>query len=201
MYKLNHMIEAELAKIWQSSPNQARVKFDKSRLLLEVESSMTHFHRKIKFRDIREQAIAIFMMPVFVYAALTIPHVVSKVASGLIVLLGIYLVVRIRAAKKYKPGGVTETYVDYLHKTREYLEIQRKMLDSLHLWFLLPSMMLVFLFLAGFIGVPGKTTSLIKAAIANVVVHVATFIIAKLDVQSQFAHRLEKVNELIKVME
>lgn len=195
------MIEAELAKIWQSSPNQERVKFDKSRLLLEVESSMDHFHRKIKFRDIREQTIAIVMMPVFVYTALTIPHVVSKVASGLIVVLGISLVVRIRATKKYKPGRVTETYVDYLYKTREYLQIQRRMLDSVHLWFLLPSMMLVFLFLAGFIGVPGKATSLIEASIANVVAHVVVFIIAKLDVQSQFAHRLEKVDELIKVME
>jgi hypothetical protein len=201
MHKLNQMTEAELTKIWQSSTNQERLKFDKSRLLLELQSSMDHFHRKIKFRDIREQAIAIVMMPVFVYTAFTIPHVVSKVASGLIVVLAISLIVRIRAAKEYKPGDLTETYVNYLYKTREYLQIQKRMLDSLHVRFLLPSMILVFLFLSGFLGVPGKATSLVEASIANVVVHVVVFIIAKLDVQSQFVNRLEKVDELIKAME
>jgi hypothetical protein len=115
--------------------------------------------------------------------------------------LAISLIVRIRAAKEYKPGDLTETYVNYLYKTREYLQIQKRMLDSLHVRFLLPSMILVFLFLSGFLGVPGKATSLVEASIANVVVHVVVFIIAKLDVQSQFVNRLEKVDELIKAME
>ena len=195
------MTEEELVKIWQSSPNQERVMFDKSRLILEVQSSMDHFHRKVKFRDIREQAIAFIIMPVFVYAAFSIPYITSKVASVLIVALGISLVVRIRSAKKHKPTGVTETYINYLHKSRAYLLIQRRLLDSVHFWFLLPSMALVFLFLAGFIGVPGKSTAILEASIANVIIHVFVFIIAKLDVQKQFTPRLEKVDVLIQVME
>lgn len=195
------MIESELTKIWQSSPNLERVKFDKSRLMLEVQSSIDQFHRKIKFRDIREQTIALIMMPVFLYVAFTVPYIISKVASVLIVALAVSLVVRLRAAKKYKPAEVTESYLSYLFNTRTYLQHQQRMLESVHLWFLLPSMTFVFLFLFGQFGVPGKSMAILEGSIANVVAHVVVFIIARLDVQRQFTSRLEKVNKLIKVME
>jgi hypothetical protein len=194
-------MEEELIKIWQSSPNQELVKFEKSRLILDVQSAMDHFHRKVRFRDIREQAIAFITMPVFVYAAFSIPYIITKVASILIVLLGVFLVIRLHTTKRHQPCEVRETYVNYLYRTREYLLIQKRMLSSAHYWFIIPSMALVFLFLVGFIGVPGKSTSILQASIANVVVHAVVYIVAKLDVEKQFTSRLEKVDALINVIE
>jgi len=42
-------MEEELIKIWQSSPNQERIKFERSRLMMDVQSSMDDFNKKIKF--------------------------------------------------------------------------------------------------------------------------------------------------------
>ncbi len=103
------MIEEELIKIWQSSPNQERVKFEKSRLMIDVQSSMDHFHRKIKYRDLREQIAVAIIIPVFAYYAYSIPHLLSKVASVLIIGYALFVAIRIKKAKKHKPGAIAET--------------------------------------------------------------------------------------------
>ena len=51
------MIEDELVKIWQSSPNQERVKFEKSRLMIDVQSSLDRLHRFVKYRDLMDTMI------------------------------------------------------------------------------------------------------------------------------------------------
>jgi len=195
------MIEQELIKIWQSSPNQERVKFDRSRLMIDVQHSINHFHRKIKYRDIREMLAVVIVSPAFVYAAFAIPYVLTKIASVLIIGLGITTVVRLRNAKKYKPNELTETYLGYLQKTRQYLLVQKKMVDSVLFWFILPCMSFVFLFLAGFIGVPGKSEAILEASIANVVVSGIVYIANRVSVYKEIIPRLEKVEELIPVME
>src|SRR5882762_8339565 len=113
------MIEEELIKIWQSSPNQERIKFEKSRLMIDVQSSMDRLHKNIKYRDLREQIAVAVVIPAFAYTAYAIPHLLSKAASLLIVGWAIYISIRLRNAKKHKPGAFTETYLDYLHKTKD----------------------------------------------------------------------------------
>jgi hypothetical protein len=62
-------MEDELVKIWQSSPNQERVKFEKSRLMIDAQSSIDRLHKEIRFRDIKEQIAVIIVIPAFAYAA------------------------------------------------------------------------------------------------------------------------------------
>jgi len=40
--------------------------------------------------------------------------------------------------KKHKPGAFTETYLEYLHQTRNYLLVQKQLLDSVLYWYILP---------------------------------------------------------------
>jgi len=93
------MMEEELIKIWQSSPNQERIKFEKSRLIIEVQTGMDRVHRKIKFRDMSEQLAIVLVVPVFIYSAVTSPYLLSKIASILIVAWGIFVAIRLRAAR------------------------------------------------------------------------------------------------------
>jgi hypothetical protein len=195
------MIEDELVKIWQSSPNQERVKFEKSRLMIDVQSTLDHLHKKIKYRDLSEQIAVLIISPVFAYYAYRIPYTLTKIASVLIILWGIYVIIRLRKAKKHKPGAFTETYLEYLHKSREYLSIQKQLLDSVIYWYILPGTALLFLFLMGFIGVPGKSNYIIRTSIGNVVVAVAIYFLNKRAVKIQLLPRLEKIDALIKVME
>src|SRR5258708_35179683 len=115
------MMEEELIKIWQSSLNQERVKFEKSRLMIDMQSSVDRLHRGIKYRDLGERIGAMIGMPVFAYYAYHIPFTLTKIASVLIILWDAYVIIRLRNAKKHKPSALTETYRKHLFKSRDYL--------------------------------------------------------------------------------
>ena len=193
-------MEEELIKIWQSSPNQERIKFEKSRLMLDVQSSMDRLHRSIKYRDLREQIAVAIVIPAFAYTAFAIPHLLSKVASVLIIGWALYILIRLRKAKKHKPGAFTETYLQYLHKTKDYLLIQKQLLDSIMYWYILPGMTLTMLFFMGF-GVVGRSVQIIKYALGNVALAIATYFLNKRAVKREFIPRLAKIDELINLME
>lgn len=194
------MIEDELIKIWQSSPNQERIKFEKSRLMINVQSSLDIFHKKIRYRDLAEQVAIVFVSPVFLYYAYTIPFLLTKIASVLIVVWGIYVFIRLRNAKKQKPAALNETYLQYLYKTRDYLKIQKDLIDSVLSWYILPSMILVFLFVLG-PGVDDRWPKIIKAGLGITGMGAAIYYLNKRAVKRQFIPRLEKVEALIRTME
>jgi CDP-diglyceride synthetase len=195
------MMEEELIKIWQSSPNQERVKFEKSRLIIDVQSSMDKLHRAIKFRDWREQVAVIIVVPFFIAAVFFVPHIISKITSVAIVAWAIYVAVRLRNAKKHKPGAYSENYHDYLLKTRDYLRIQKRLLDSVIYWYILPGMTLTMLFTLGLVSESRNLSFLVKMAVGNVILAIVTYYLNKRAVQKEFVPRLAKVDELIKVME
>ncbi|HEY5745521.1 MAG TPA: hypothetical protein VIU12_05575 [Chryseolinea sp.] len=194
------MMEDELIKIWQSSPNQERVKFEKSRLMMEVQSTLDDLHKKIKYRDAMEQIAVIVGIPIFAYYAYHIPFVLTKIASVLIIFWGIFVIIQIRRAKRYKPSAFTETYLEYLYKTREYLKIQKQLLDSVLYWYILPAMTLIFLFILG-PGIAGRLPKIVKMGVINVAIAAATYFLNKSAVKKQLIPRLEKIDALIKVME
>lgn len=193
-------MEDELIKIWQSSPNQERVKFEKSRLMMEVQSTLDDLHKKIKYRDAMEQIAVIVGIPIFAYYAYHIPFVLTKIASVLIIFWGIFVIIQIRRAKRYKPSAFTETYLEYLYKTREYLKIQKQLLDSVLYWYILPAMTLIFLFILG-PGIAGRLPKIVKMGVINVAIAAATYFLNKSAVKKQLIPRLEKIDALIKVME
>jgi hypothetical protein len=193
-------MEEELIKIWQSSPNQERIKFEKSRLMIDVQSSMDRLHRTIKYRDLRELIAVAIVITAFGYTAYAIPYPLSKVASLLIIGWAIYISIRLRNAKKHKPSAFTETYLEYLHKTKDYLLIQKQLLDNVMYWYILPGITLTMLFVLGF-GIVGRSVQIIKMALLNVALAVATYFLNKRAVKKEFIPRLAKIDELINVME
>ena len=194
------MIEDELVKIWQSSPNQERVKFEKSRLMIDMQSTLDHLHKKIKYRDLGEQIGAMMVIPVFAYYAYSIPFMLTKVASVLIIFWAVYVIVRLRNAKKHKPSAFTETYLEYLYKSREYLKVQKQLLDNVLYWYILPAAILVFLFILG-PGITGRVVKIIKLGVGNILLGVAIYFLNKRAVKKEFVPRLEKIDKLISVME
>ena len=195
------MIEEELIKIWQSSPNQERVKFEKSRLMLEVQSNTDRRHRSIYHRDLRELIAAIIVIPVFAYYAYVIPYTLTKIASILTILWAIYVILRLRNARKHKPSAFTESYLEYLRGTRKYIEVQKQMIDDILYWYILPCWAIVTLGLAGFIGVPGKLKGIIQTEVLGGVGSIGVYFLNKRADKKQLMPRLEKIDDLINIME
>lgn len=194
-------MEDELIRIWQSSPNQERVKFQKSRLMIDLQSSLDRFHKVIRNRDLVETIAAIMVIPIFAYYAYVIPYVLTKIASVLIGVWAVYVVIRLRKARMHKPGAFTASYQEYLHKTREYLSVQKKLLDTVLYWYLLPGFVLMLLFLMGFIGNPEKHTYVIRTGTVAFILGIFVYFLNRRAVKKHIIPRLEKVDELIKVLE
>lgn len=151
------MIEDELITIWQSSPKVEQIKFEKSRLIIDLQSSLDSFHKAVKYRDLREIIPAIVMIPLLAHATYTTPHTLSKIGAALGTIWCIYVIFRLTKAKKHKPSAFSENYISYLNKTREYLIVQKQLLDTVLYWYILPSCTGIILFFLGFIVIPENT--------------------------------------------
>ncbi|WP_085500109.1 hypothetical protein [Arenibacter troitsensis] len=192
------MMEDELIKIWQSSPNQERIKFEKSKLMIDVQSSLDRFHRTIKYRDLMETIPGIIIIPIFVYIAYTIPFTLSKIGAIWIILSIIYIIIRLQKAKKIRPGSFTETYRDYLIKTKQYLFIQKKLLDTVIYWYFSPIAIGIVLFSIGAIN---NIKDLLVNLGGLIVSGIIVYILNKRAIKKQITPRLKKIDELLKVME
>lgn len=195
-------MEDELIKIWQSSPIEEQIKFDKSRLMLEMQSSLSRFDRLVKYGILVEQAALIIAIPVFIFYIYFVPFVLSKIASILIVTWGIWYFIKLKEWKKKKPNNLTKSYLDYLYESRKYLILLKKWGDNAIFWYILPTILSVILFLFGPL-LEGKLNNKLIAIVFIVAIAtgVVTYFWGKWIVKTQYVPRLKKVEELIAVME
>jgi hypothetical protein len=195
------MMEDELVKIWQSSPSVEQIKFERSRLILDVQSGINRLDKLIKYRDRIETAAVIFVVPAFAAAAYFIPNLVTKIACLFIIAWGLYVVYRLRSARKHKPGSITENYLAYLNKTKDHLLAQKKLLDTVLYWYVIPAQSGVTLFCLGIAWETGKYDGLIKMEVLGVLLAIATVYMNQQAVKKTLAPRLQKIDELLSVME
>ncbi len=194
-------MEDEIIKIWQSSPEVERIKFEKSRLMLDMDSSLKRIHRVWKYMVIRETLAGIIVIPVFAYVAYTHPFALTRIGSTLIVLSVIYILFRLLRIDRQKPNNYSETYLDYLYKTKEVLGIQKKSLDNVVYWYVLPIYPGLILFLLGFVHIPEKINLILLTFSLAIVVAIALHFLNRRAAKKEFIPRLQKIDELIKVME
>lgn len=195
------MINDELLKIWNSSTKVEQVKFEKSRLMLEMQSSIDSFNSKIKSRDRRDIIAALIVIPCFIYAAWTIPYIISKVASLLVVAWAIYVIFRLQGTKQLQPTEYSENYLTYLKKNKEYIKAQKKMLDSTFWWYIAPFLFCLLLFQVGFLGVPGKENGAIQIILGGVVLSIIIYSLNRRSSRKYYEPRIQKVEALIQTLE
>lgn len=191
-------MEDELIKIWQSSPEVEQIKFEKSRLMLDLESSLNRLKRGWKNMQLREIIAAIFVIPFFIHRAFMSEQILVKIGAAWIVLSTIYIIYRLLAIGKYKPGTVTETYLDYLYQSKNYLSLQKKMLDTVLIWYFSPIAIGVLLILLGRIENTSKFyLGVLMLTVSGAIVH----FLNKWSAKKHITPRIKKIDELIEVME
>ncbi|SDN15436.1 hypothetical protein [Kriegella aquimaris] len=191
------MIEDELIKIWQSSSNQERVKFEKSKLMIELQSSLGRLHRWWKYMELFEVALAIFGVLVGVFVIFKVPFVVLKIAIALIVILAIYLIIKYKGVRRFKPSDLEENYLDYLKKNRQYLEVQKKFLKTYLYWGILPVYPIMILAnIAVWEKVP--IHFIVFNNVAAILVGIYGYFLNKKRVKNEIDPRIVRVDELIR---
>jgi hypothetical protein len=201
------MIENELIALWQSSPKHERIKFEKSKLMLDVQSKLDSFDRAVNRRDFLEIGTAIVIIPLFAYQVYNQPNYLAKFGATWIVVYVVYVIYRLLDAKKNKPKEVS-SYLEYLKQCKKYLERQKKLLDSVLYWYVLPCLMGCAIMMTGMLDLLNKSWYEI-IRMRKVWIAVSSFTIIgvfvprlnKRAVKKELLPRIKKVNELIRLME
>ncbi len=194
------MIEDELINIWQSSSNQERVKFEKSKLMIELQSSLKRLHRWWKYVELLELICAGIGILFFAFYVYFIPFTTTRIASALFVILLINLVLKLFSLKKFKPSDLEKNYLEYLKKTREYLNIQKQLLETAVYWLVLPIYPILLLFFSGLWHIPAKRHIIVIIFLAAIAMGVYGYFLNKKRVKNEIDPRIEKVDELIKAL-
>lgn len=191
------MIEDELIKIWQSSSNQERIKFEKSKLIIELQSSLRRLHRWWKYIELVNVISALITIPPFILIVYWAPFTSMKIASVLTIIWAIYVGIRVLGIKKFKPSDLEENYLQYLEKTRTYLFAQKRMLETSLNWAILTIYPIYLLFFIGIWERPLVRYLAVISFLALVGVGIYEYYRSKRRVKNEINPRIDRVNELI----
>ncbi len=144
------MIEQELKDIWRNSSETERIRFDLSKLLIEMDQKMKHINKAILRRDRLEIGAAIFAIFMYGYLTYEIPFIVSKIAGILVIGALIYIIYKLRSNRKNKIApNVVSTFREQLIAQKTFLKKQAEMLNSVLYWYVLPPFLTILLFIVG----------------------------------------------------
>ena len=191
------MIEDELIKIWQSSSNQERVKFEKSKLMIELQSSLERFHRWWKFMAQVNVISALITVLGFIFIVYWAPFTSMKIASILIIIWAIYLGIRTKSMEKFKPSDLEENYLRYLEKTRVYLLGQKRLLETSMNWATLTMYPIYLLFFVDVWERPLARYIAVISFMAMVGIGIYSYFLSKKMVRTEVVPRIARVDELI----
>ncbi|GAA3592939.1 hypothetical protein Q4Q39_05875 [Flavivirga amylovorans] len=194
------MIEDELIKIWQSSSNQELIKFEKSKLMIELQSSLGRLYRWWKYIELVEVISVIIGILSFVFIAYWVPFTTSKIASVLIIIFNINILIQVLGIKKIKPNDLEENYLEYLKKTKKYLESQKKLLETAVYWVVLPIYPILLLFFIGLWKMSSTRYLIVVIYLVAIGMGIYGYFLNKKRVKNEIDPRIDRVDELIKTL-
>jgi uncharacterized membrane protein len=185
------MLENELERIWQNSTKEEVVKFNKSKLIIDLDSQLKSFDRNIKNRDRREIIAAVIIIPAFGIGAFLCPGILTKIGLSMVVLFGILVIYMLRSVRKYKADNFSLPIKEYLLKHRQYLIKERNLLDNVLYWYILPPFIGVILF---FIGCKLESYKLIILILIVIAFNAFAYYINKMTVKKDFDPLIKRID-------
>ncbi|GAB5551110.1 MAG: hypothetical protein Sapg2KO_07010 [Saprospiraceae bacterium] len=193
------MIEEELSKIWKSSPQEEQVKFDKSRFILDVQSSVDDFYKQMKILYIREALGAFIAIPMFVVYAFLLPHILTKIGFIMVALSAGYILLVLKKSKDSVPDQFSLNYLEYLQATKKFLEKSKRHRETVLIWYMSPMVVSIWIAMVGFyLEDPGNLNGLLITVAITILVSIAIHFLNQKSAKKVVAPKLDKVNNLIK---
>ncbi|MEP5613381.1 MAG: hypothetical protein ABJP45_14100 [Cyclobacteriaceae bacterium] len=144
------MLDKELKDIWRNSSQKEKIKFDLSRLLIDLNTKMEHLEKTIRRRDFREITACVIGFFLFGYFAYEIPFPITKAACIFAMFYFLYVVYRIKKAeRKDSESGLSLSFRDQLVSRKIHLTRQADLLNSVLYWYVLPPFIMNIVFILG----------------------------------------------------
>jgi hypothetical protein len=144
------MLEQNLKDIWKNSSEIEKIKFDISRLLIDLNRKMNRIDKAIRNRDIREIGASVIGIIIFGYFAIEIPFPITKIACVLTIGWFLYLIFKLKNNKKVKLSiDLSSSFNDQLERQRINMVQEAKLIDSVLYWYVLPPFIFNIIFVWG----------------------------------------------------
>ena len=144
------MLEQELKDIWKNSSQVDKIKFDLSRLMIDLNRKLNEIERNIRSRDRRESGAAIVGVLIFAYFGYVIPFPITKIACILAIAWSVYVIYKLKSVQKYKrPVDISLSFREQLENQRIHISQQVKLLNSVLYWYVLPPFIMNIIFIMG----------------------------------------------------
>ncbi len=141
------MLEQELKNIWKSSSQVEQIKFDLSRLVIDLDGKMKRIEKAIRSRDLREIGAALVVVPLFGYLAYEVPYPIARVAAILTIVWAFYVIYKFRSVQKKRiKEDLSLSFRQQLANQKSNMMDQHKLLDTVLYWYVLPPYVLNMLF-------------------------------------------------------
>ena len=205
------MLEQELKEIWKNSAQVEKVKFETSRLMIDLNTKMDRIEKDIRKRDRREISASVLGILMFGYFAFAIPFIITKVASVLGMIWFVYVIYKLRNVKKHKlPINLSLSFREQLENQKNYMLQEAKLLDTVLYWYVLPPFVINVIFIMGLgepidLGWTHKLTEVLPFTLKSkltVLAFIAVFYafivwLNKRAVKKEFNPFIEKINHVL----
>ncbi|MFK7952967.1 MAG: hypothetical protein AB8B73_08990 [Ekhidna sp.] len=170
--------------------------------MLDVQSSVDDFYKQMKMLYIREAMGAFIAIPMFIFYAFLVPHVLTKIGFILVALGAVFILYIMKKSKRKTPDQFSMSYLDYLLKTREFLEESKKNREKIIVWYILPIVVPLWLAMGGmYLNDTESLNFMLITVGTSVLVSIGIHFMNRRSANKVVAPKLEKVNNLIKSMQ
>lgn len=191
------MKDQDLFIIWKSSQRLDEIKIDKDQLLKDLKVDLKKFDRKLFYRDLLESSVAILMIPIFVFAAIKAPFILTQIGASLLASWCVFVIYYLKK-NKTKIESENLSNKDYLLAKKDLLLKQYRLLDSILYWYLMPFILGMLLFVIGFYD---DFLSVALRCAAIIGLSTIIYFMNKKAAQVNILPKLNDVDELLKNLE
>jgi hypothetical protein len=143
------MEDQELQNLWKQASPKESIQIESSTLTSSLDANLRRFNKEISKRNLRETLGGLFVLITFSAIAYLVPGLLAKTGSALCAAYGLMIIFVVNKMKAHKEEDYALTLKEYLLSQRVHLLKERKLLNTVLYWYILPPTIAVLLFFAG----------------------------------------------------
>lgn len=188
----------DLKQNWQQNISSSATTENLTEVIAMLEKETTKIDKEIKRRDILEIAIAVLLIPVWVYGLFTSVSSMQTLGLCIAIISCCYIPYKLISAKKINPQK-NSGLKDFLLNEKQKVEQQKHLLETIVWWYIAPlTSAIVLITLGGTVtetGLPHLTQHLSIYYGCLVLMIVGIYLLNKRAAKKKFAPLLKKIEQ------
>jgi len=185
---------------WKIEVEQTNESIDLTNMVESIEKETNKLDKSVKRRDLLEISIALLLIPVWTWKLFYSASLIQSVGLWIAILACLFIPFKMLKAKQVD-APKEDSVLAFLAVEKMKLENQKKLLESIALWYISPLMLAIVLITAGAAvnseGLPQINQGLGIYYISCALLSVGVYFLNKRAAKKQFTPLLDKVNQRI----